>query len=123
MVWVALLLLALFSSVASHYKVSADSSNSSSVVLQLEYTGDNTYYGKPSSPILKNLLFALNCHTASDISFKITDPNQTRFEIPQTGIFPKDPVGDQRFDLKDSMFNVTFTNDPFTFKIVRKEDG
>lgn len=72
---------------------------------------------------MKELVFELKCHTESDLSFKITDPNRTRFEVPQSGVFPKDPVGNQTFVLSDSLFKFSYKEDPFTFQITRKEGG
>lgn len=107
----------------AHYKVTNSALNESSVQLELTYTGSDTYYLKETSPILKKLMFALQCHTASDISFKITDPEKTRFEVPQTGIFPKDPSGSKRFPLKSSLFEFAYTENPFTFTLLRRDDN
>lgn len=63
----------------TQYKVVSTSQNTSSFTLQLAYTGNESYYGKATSPIIRDLLFTIRCHTTTDLSIKITDLNKTRF--------------------------------------------
>lgn len=93
---------------AAKYKATSVSQNASSVVVSLEYTGNDTYYVKPTSPIIKKLLFVLTCYTSTDLSFKITDAEKKRYEVPQGGIFPLDPVANFTFPLNNSQFVFTF---------------
>ena len=57
----------------SEYKVVNTLKNASSVELTLSYTGQDEYYVKPTSPIVKNLKFLFLTHTYSDFIVKITD--------------------------------------------------
>ena len=107
----------------SQYKVTSNSTNSSTVTLTLTYTGSDDYYVKPTSPIIKTLTFRFHCMTFNDFSFKISDPNNHRFEVPQKGVFPIDPIAGFSFPISASGVNFTYTADPFDFRIVRKQNG
>lgn len=107
----------------TQYKVASVSQNTSSFTIQLSYIGNASYYVKPTSPIIKDLLFTVRCYTATDLSIKITDLNKTRFEVPQTGVFPIDPVSNFSFPLTNSLFQFSFTQNPFDFSIIRKFDN
>ena len=107
----------------SNYKVTANTTNSSSISLTLSYTGSDDYYVKPTSPIIKTLHFYFHCMTFGDFSFKISDPNNKRFEVPQKGVFPIDPIAGFSFPISASAVNFTYTADPFDFRIVRKQNG
>ena len=63
----------------SDYRVTNVTQNSSTIVLNLGYTGNETYIIKPTSPIIKNLVFTIHCYSLLDFYFKITDSNGTRF--------------------------------------------
>ena len=67
----------------SAYKVSNATTAPSKIMLNLQYTGTDNYYIKPTSPIVKDLIFTLQVHSFYDFYFKFTNPNKTRFEIPQ----------------------------------------
>ena len=73
----------LFTFVCAQYRVTNTQSNSSTISLTLAYTGSDDYYIKPKSPIIKTLLFTFHCMTYSDFNFKMIDPNNKRFEVPQ----------------------------------------
>jgi hypothetical protein len=125
-VWIALcILLALLSTVSCHsdYAVTEVSENSSSIVLTLEYTGNQTYYIKPSSPIIKKLRFTLFAHTYYDFYFKIQDYDKQRYEIPEESPFPKDPQSSFSYLLNQTAVTFSYTKAPFDFKIVRKDTG
>lgn len=107
-------------SFCSDYKVVSSTTNSTHIVLSLEYTGSQQYYIKTSSPIFKNLTFTLSCLSYSDLSFTITDANDSRFKIPTYSPFPIDPQSKSTFPLNLSLFNVTYNLNPFQFKITRK---
>lgn len=119
---ISLVFLLLFVVGYCQYKVDSASQNSSAVSIYLSYTGTSPYYIKPTSPIVKRLLFVLRCHTRSDLSFKITDADKQRFEVPQGGLFPLDPAGNFSFPLQNSDVLFSYTNEPFTFKILRTDD-
>jgi hypothetical protein len=63
----------------SPYKVVSTQSTTSTIVLGLRYTGQDEYYIKPTSPILKDLTFTLTVYTFNDFDFKITDAKRNRF--------------------------------------------
>ena len=63
----------------SQYKVTGNTTNSSTITLTLAYTGSDDYYLKPTSPIIKTLQFSFHCMTFNDFAFKIKDPNNNRF--------------------------------------------
>ncbi len=83
----------------SSYKVITRTSTSSNITLTLKYTGNDSYYIKPTSPIIKDLLFTFQMHSFSDFTFKITDVNMTRFEIPQRNPFTVDPLINSSFSI------------------------
>lgn len=58
-----------------------------------------------------------------DFSFKITDPNQKRFEVPQYGVFPIDPEANFSFPIASSAVTFEYTESPFDFRIIRKQNG
>jgi alpha-glucosidase len=120
-----LLLLVLVALVLckSEYKVTNTVTNASSIVLTLTYTGENDYYLKPTSPIVKTLKFTFQIHTYKDFIVKITDANKNRFEAPQDGIIPKDPVGSFSYPISASPVSFEYTEAPFDFKITRKDNG
>lgn len=83
--------LITFATAKTQYRVVNTYRNTTTISLTLNYTGTDDYYIKTSSPIIKTLNFYFHTHTFFDFSFKITDPNNKRFEWPQQGIFPIDP--------------------------------
>lgn len=107
----------------TQYKVVSVTQNTSAFTIQLTYTGNETYYVKPTSPIIRDLLFTIRCFTTTDLSFKITDLNKTRYEVPQIGVFPIDPVGNFSFPLTNSLFQFNYQQNPFDFSIIRKFDN
>jgi hypothetical protein len=107
----------------SDYKVVSSFKTTTSITLTLNYTGDADYYLKSTSPIVKVLNFHFQTHTFFDFSFKITDPYNKRFEVPQQGIFPIDPEGNFTFPIAASGVFFEYTESPFDFKITRKQNG
>ena len=107
----------------SDYKVVKEVRNTTAIVLTLSYTGTDDYFIKESSPIIKTLLFTFHTHTFFDFSFKITDPNHKRFEVPQYGVFPIDPEADFSFPIANAAVAFEFTQSPFDFRIIRKQNG
>lgn len=107
----------------SDYRVTNTFTNLSHIVLNLEYTGSDDYYLKPTSKIYKSLNFTVACHSFSDLAFKITDFNGTRFQIPQQAPFSADPLARSTFPLALSSFIVNYTTNPFNFKIIRRTDN
>ena len=93
------------------------------MTLTLAYTGKDNFYVKESSPIIKTLIFHMQVHTFFDFSFKITDANNKRFEVPQYGIFSIDPQGNFTFPLAASGITFEYTESPFDFRIIRKQNG
>lgn len=90
--------------------------------MNLEYTGNETYYIKPTSTIYKQLTFTLICHSYSDMSLSITDANNTRFRIPSTAPFPEDPMAKSTYPINLSSFNITVKEEPFEFYIFKNPD-
>ena len=56
----------------------------------IEYTGDREYYLKESSPIVKNLRLYVVPLSPTEISIKITDLNNKRWELPEEYPWPND---------------------------------
>lgn len=56
----------------------------------IEYTGDREYYLKESSPIVKTLRLMVIPLSSSEVSVKITDNNNRRWELPEEEPFPND---------------------------------
>lgn len=63
----------------SSYRVTNTQTNSSTVTLRLSYTGSEEYYIKPTSPIIKELIFTLHTYTFNDFDFRIVDARNHRF--------------------------------------------
>ena len=116
-------LLLLIAASCTDYRVTGNHTNLTHIVLNLEYSGSDTYYVKPTSPIYKSLNFTLICHSFSDLSFTITDFNGTRFRIPHAAPFSVDPLARATFPLALSSFLVNYTTNPFNFKIIRRTDN
>lgn len=110
-------------SAKTDYKVVNTVKNTTTVTLTLNYTGSDSYYIKESSPIVKTLIFTFHTQTFFDFTFKFTDPNNKRFEVPQYGIFPIDPEGNFSFPLSAASVTFEYTESPFDFKITRKQNG
>ena len=102
------------------YRVSNHTENSTSVVLNLQYTGNDTFYIKNTSTIYTNLTFTLTCHSYADLSLQITDNNNSRFRIPNVNPFPVDPLIKSTFPLNLSQFLFSYTTSPFHFRLIRK---
>jgi hypothetical protein len=90
------------------------------VKLGLKYTGQSDFYVKPKSKVVKELVFHFKALTYSDFTFKIYDPNQSRFEVPQGGIFPIDAQANFSFPLSFASYKINFTTNHFGFMITRK---
>lgn len=110
-------------SAKTDYKVVNTVKNTTTVTLTLNYSGSDSYYIKESSPIVKTLIFTFHTQTFFDFTFKFTDPNNKRFEVPQYGIFPIDPEGNFSFPLSAASVILEYTESPFDFKITRKQNG
>lgn len=116
-------LLVLLVSSRSPYKVVNSAVTSSSVTLDLLYTGNQEYHIKPTSPIIKNLRFLFRTYTFNDFDFKIIDSKKERFEVPQEGIFPIDPLKNFSFPINISAVKFEYTENPFDFRIIRKSNN
>ena len=119
---VVVLLVGLSQSKTS-YKVTNSLLNTTSVTLTLSYTGQDEYYIKPTSPISKTLTFFFHTLAFNDFYFKITDANNKRYEVPQSGIFPIDPLANFSFPMAAAGVRLEYTQDPFDFKIIRKQNN
>lgn len=97
-----ILLLSLLGHAKSSYRVTGSNKNTTTITLNLAYTGQEDYYVKQSSPISKNLIFTFHTLAFNDFTFKITDANNKRFEIPQSGVFPVDPLANFSFPIANS---------------------
>lgn len=58
--------------------------------------------------------------TYNDFTFKIVDTDNKRFEIPQHGIYPTDPVANFSFPISLSGIEFEYSENPFDFRITRK---
>ena len=105
----------------SQYTVVNSSIGSTEIKLFLNYTGTSDYYVKPKSLIIKQLVFLFKAHTFNDFSFKIYDPNNKRFEVPQGGVFPKDQQSEFSYPIQMAAYKINFTTNHFSFLIVRKD--
>ena len=117
-----LYLLALLALAKTQYRVTSEAINSTTVALELEYTGPDEYYLKPTSPICKKLVFIFRTLAFGDFTFKIIDAAKARFEVPQSGIFPTDPLGNFSFPTAASAVSIDYSTNPFDFTIARKEN-
>ncbi|XP_054985594.1 maltase-glucoamylase [Sorex araneus] len=69
----------------------------------------------PSTPV-KELLLSVTYHKNEMLQFKISDPNNKRYEVPVPLNLPKTPSSTP----KDRLYNVNITEDPFGILIIRK---
>ena len=123
---IQILLLALLlvtSLQKSDYKVVNSVKNTTTITLTLQYTGQDDYYLKPTSPISKNLIFTFHTLGFNDFTFKFVDANNKRFEVPQSGIFPIDPIANFSFPIANSAIVFEYTENPFDFRIIRKQNS
>lgn len=110
-------------SAKSEYKVVSNVTTSSNITLTLQYSGTDDYYVYSTNPLVKSLVFILQVHTFNDFYFKITDINQTRYEVPLSDPFPNDPLASSTFALNMSAITFQYTANPFDFKILRKSNN
>lgn len=75
---------------------------------------------KETSPIVKELKFVFHMHAFYDFYFKITDPHQNRYEVPQIDPWPVDPLSAFSYPINLSGVLFEYTSFPFDFRIVRK---
>lgn len=118
-----LCLLLVLSTAKSSYKVTNTQSTSSTYTLRLSYTGTDEYYIKPTSPIIKELIFTLHVYTYNDFDVKIVDAKNQRFEVPQEGVFPVDPLKNFSYPINLSAIKFEYTENPFDFRITRKANN
>lgn len=62
-------------------------------------------------------------HAFNDFVFNFTDANKERFKVPQHGVFPFDPLASFSFPISASAINFEYSENPFDFKITRKQNG
>lgn len=77
-IFIALLFAAVVFS-KSNYKVVSYQNTSSTITMGLRYTGQDDYYIKPTSPIIKDLTFTFHVYTFNDFDIKIVDAKNQRF--------------------------------------------
>jgi hypothetical protein len=82
--------------------------NSTTITLGLVYSGKDEYFLKMTSPIIKRLVFVLKVLTYNDFTFKITDADNTRFEVPQYNPFPVDPYQNFSFPITGSVIEFSY---------------
>ena len=118
----ALLLLACLALAATDYEVINEVKTTSSIKLELQYIGSQDYWGNPKSPISKRVHMMLRVLGFNDFDLKFYDPDHSRYEVPQTDIFPIDPLGNFTFPLAFSAIQVEYTFKPFDIKILRSQN-
>jgi len=118
-----LLLCNLLAQAKSNYRVTDTNKNTTTITLTLTYTGQDDYYIKTTSPVSKNLIFTFHTLAFNDFTFKINDANKKRFEVPQAGAFPADPLGNFSFPIANSAVAFEYTENPFDFRIIRKQNA
>uniref|UniRef100_A0A8C6W327 Sucrase-isomaltase, intestinal n=1 Tax=Nannospalax galili TaxID=1026970 RepID=A0A8C6W327_NANGA len=67
---------------------------------------------------INNLLLTIQNQTPNRLRFKITDPNNKRFEVPHQ--FVKEFNGPSS---SETLYNVQVTDNPFTLKVIRKSNN
>jgi alpha-glucosidase len=120
---ILLLLASLCILACSQYAVVDKDVGSTYLRLTLKYTGQDDYYVKPKSKVVKELVFLFKALTYSDFTFKIYDPVIPRPEVPQGGIFPQDPQANFTFPLALAAYNISYTTEHFHFLVARKATG
>ena len=58
----------------------------------------------------------------NDFDLKFYDPNNKRFEVPQTGVFPIDPLSNNTYPIAFSDIIVEYTLRPFDIKSLRRQN-
>ena len=114
------ILLLLIAYANTQYTVVSKDLGSTYVKLGLKYTGQSDFYVKPKSRVARELVFHFKALTYNDFSFKIYDPTQNRFEVPQGTPFPTDAQANFSFPLSFASYKINFTLNHFGFMITRK---
>ena len=107
----------------SEYRVVNVNKTLSEVDLILRYTGNENYYGNEKNPIIKDLRFIFHVHAFYDFYVKITDINNSRYEVPQKDPWPIDPLSSFSYPINLCGVDFEYSTSPFDFKIIRKING
>lgn len=91
------------------------------MTLHLEYFGKDSYYLKPTSPIINNLIFTFQCLTSGEFYFSIKDKDQPRFEVLRGEPFPTDIHENFSFPLTFCGVDLTYSENPFDFQITKSK--
>lgn len=106
----------------NRYRITAQLESSQEGVdkYSLEYTGSDTYYTDrhTENPIIKELVLTVENHAPTQLRVKLTDPGQTRWEVPDQHPFPN--FGSNSPTNDDAQYAVTIQNEPFGFAVTRK---
>ena len=87
----------------------------------IQYTGSNDTYIKPRNPYVKFLNLSLTFQSTNKFNLKITDSNNTRWEIPHQAPFSRDPDNTVNIPLDNGAVKLTMNTQPFSFSLTRKD--
>ncbi|XP_036301753.1 sucrase-isomaltase, intestinal [Pipistrellus kuhlii] len=99
----------------NHGYTAADSKDTNAgLEVQLNRIPSPTVFGNDINP----LVLTTQSQTANRFRFKITDPNNRRYEVPHQ--FVKEFTGTAA---QDTLYNVQITKNPFSIKVLRKSNN
>ena len=87
----------------------------------LQNKGFETYFRVKHSSIIQFLNFSYEFYASNRISVKITDANNTRWEIPHSNPFPYHKNSSLSPNITTTCCTIQVSEKPFAFQIIRKE--
>ncbi|XP_043851669.1 sucrase-isomaltase, intestinal [Dromiciops gliroides] len=96
------------------YRVYERGTTNSGLQLKLSRISSPSLFGND----INNVLLTTQSQTASRLRFKITDPNNKRFEVPHQYVteFTQPAASDTKYDIQ-------VTDNPFSIKVIRKSNN
>ena len=109
------------SELVNHYKVVGHSKTETERTFDIEYQGNSTFYGNPSSSVVKRLKLSISFYAKHQLNFKIFDADNERWEVPHNNPFPfVDPS--KRIPLAHGDCHIEVVHAPFAIKVTRKDN-
>jgi alpha-glucosidase (family GH31 glycosyl hydrolase) len=74
-------------------------------------------------PNIETLKVEMLYETEDTFRVRVTDPDHARYEVPQSMVERKSIGGRTKLDAHNVNYEVSYTQSPFTFEVLRKADG
>lgn len=111
----------LASNTENNYQVVAQHNTDSTFWAIIQYIGSNPTYLKSQNPYIKFLNLSLTFQSTTKFNVKITDANNTRWEIPHQAPFPRDTDNTTNIPLNNGAVTISIKQEPFSFSLTRKD--